>query len=384
MSKKQATPQRQDTAGQEEALYVAIEMSRKSWKLGMTDGKSRRARVVTIEAKDWTGFQAQIEKARRQCGLEETVKVKSCYEAGREGFWVDRALKKMGIDNVVVDAASIEVNRRAKRAKTDRKDAEQLVRQLVRWWEGEHRVWSVVRVPSEEIEQERQLHREMEALQKERHGHQLRIQSLLYTQGIDVKVGGNLRKSLEKLRCWDGQAVDARLRGRLERECRRLELVEAMMRELRKQQKEMLKRPQTGALGKVQRLQQLRGIGMTSSWVFVQELFWRQFENRRQVAGAIGIVPMPYQSGDSHHEQGISHAGNRRVRAMSVEISWSWLHYQPQSRLSQWYRKRFAKAGARQRKVGIVALARKLMIALWRYLETGVVPEGARLKSAAI
>ena len=146
----------------------------------------------------------------------------------------------------------------------------------------------------------------------------------------------------------------------------------------------MLKRPQTGALGKVQRLQQLRGIGMTSSWVFVQELFWRQFENRRQVAGAIGIVPMPYQSGDSHHEQGISHAGNRRVRAMSVEISWSWLHYQPQSRLSQWYRKRFAKAGARQRKVGIVALARKLMIALWRYLETGVVPEGARLKSAAI
>jgi transposase len=347
----------------------------------MTDGHGGRARGITIRARDWKQFEAEVAKGRRRFGLEETAAVKSCYEAGREGFWVHRALIQMGIDNIVVDAASIEVNRRAKRAKTDRLDAEKLVRQLVRYSEGERGVWSVVRVPSAEVEQERQLNRELGTLPKERTAHQVRIRSLLFTQGVDVKVSGNFIKRLEKLRVWDGQALAGPLRRRLERECRRLELVEAMMRELRKQQKQMLEQEQTPSMAKIRRLQQLSGIGMASSWTFVKELLgWRSFKNRRELAGALGLVPMPHQSGDSHHKQGISHAGNRRVRAMAVEIAWSWLRYQSQSRLSQWYRKRFAKAGPRQRKIGIAAMARKLMIDLWRYLETDLVPPGARLK----
>jgi len=364
-------------------LYLSMELSRKKWKLAFSDGKVLRARVVTIGARDWEALRREIQKARERFGVDESVRVQSCYEAGREGFWVHRALEAMGIENLVVDAASIDVKRR-KRAKTDRKDAEQLVRQLIRYSRGERDAWSVVRVPTVEAEQARQLHRDMEVLKRERQQHRVRIQSLLFTQGLDVMVTPKLIKQLDQLRCWDRQPLPQALIERIRREYHRYETVEQELQMLKKQQEAMLKSDDKPSMKKVVKLQRLSGIGMDSSWVFVMEFFgWRQFRNRREVGGALGLTPMPYQSGDSLHEQGISHAGNRRVRTMSIEIAWSWLRYQPQSRLSQWYRKRFGSAGPRMRRIGIVAMARRLMVDLWRWVEFDQLPEGARLKPVA-
>jgi transposase len=365
-------------------MYVAFELSRKKWKLGISDGKTMRARVVTIEARDWKRLKQEIEKARERFELEADAPVRSCYEAGREGFWIHRALEGMGIENIVIDAASMDVKRR-KRAKTDRIDAEGLVRQLIRYWRGEHDVWSVVRVPSEEAEDSRQMHREIEVLKRERGQHRVRIQSLLFTVGLDVEVTAGLMKQLDPLCRWDGKPLPEGMKERIRREYERLKVVEIDLAALKKQQREKLASKQSSpSLEKIRKLKQLRGIASGSSWVFVMELFgWRQFRNRREVAGALGITPMPYQSGDSAREQGISHAGNRRARTMAIEIAWSWLRYQPDSRLSRWYRERFGSGGPRLRRIGIVAMARKLMVDLWRYVEFGIMPEGAQLKVAA-
>jgi transposase len=372
-----------DTA-KKAGLYVAFELSRKKWKMGIRDGRTMRARVVSIEARDWKRIKQEIEKARERFGLEKDAPVRSCYEAGREGFWIHRALEGMGIENIVIDAASMDVKRR-KRAKTDRIDAEGLVRQLIRYWRGEHDVWSVVRVPSEEAEDSRQMHREMEVLKRERGQHRVRIQSLLFTVGLDVEVSSGLMKQLDQLCGWDGKPLPEGMKQRIGREYGRLKVVEQDLAELKRKQREKLASKQSSpSLEKIRKLKQLRGIASGSSWVFVMELFgWRQFRNRREVAGALGITPMPYQSGDSAREQGISHAGNRRARTMAIEIAWSWLRYQPESRLSRWYRERFGSGGGRLRRIGIVAMARKLMVDLWRYVEFGTMPEGAQLKAAA-
>jgi transposase len=381
-SKHQAAPVTEFTATAELALYIGFELSRKKWKLAFSDGRSSRVRIVTITAQDWPALQREIEVARKRYGCVEGIAVRSCYEIGREGFWLHRALRQRGIENVVVDAASIEVNRRKKRAKTDRIDAENLTRQLRRHWRGE-RVWSLVRVPDAADEDARQLHRDMEVLKREKGRYQSRIESLLFTQGIAMNVDKKFLEKLERLRCWDGKPVPEQLKIRLVGEYQRLQIVQAQLRQLRKQQDALLNSPRpTPPLDKVRRLMQLRALGQTSSWVFVMELFgWRHFANRRQVGGALGLTPTPYQSGDSDHDQGISRSGNRRVRALAVEIAWCWLRFQPNSRLSRWYKKRFAAGGKRMRRIGIVALARRLMIDLWRYLETGIVPEGARLKT---
>jgi transposase len=364
-------------------LYLAIELSRKKWKLGFSDGRTVRARVRTIEARDFQALRREIEEAKQHFGLAEEVGTVSCYEAGREGFWVHRALVERGIENVIVDAASIDIQRR-KRAKTDRLDAESLVRKLVRYYAGERDVWSVVRVPSPEAEDARQLHRDMGILQRERQQHRMRIQSLLYTQGIDATVTPKLMRDLDKLRCWNGQPVPAALGERIRREYARLRAVEQDLVALKKQQRTRLQKPSTPALEKIRVLQQLCGIATKSSWVFVMELFgWREFSNRRELAAALGLTPMPYQSGDSAREQGISRAGNRRVRAMAIEIAWSWLRYQPQSQLSRWYQQRFGSGSPRLRRIGIVAMARRLMIDLWRYVEKGILPEGAQQKALA-
>jgi transposase len=368
-----------------EVLHLAFELSRKKWKLGFSDGKAPQVRQVTISGGDLKACGEEIGKAKQRFGLKGTVVIRSCYEAGREGFWLDRALRKMGIENIVVDASSIEVNRRQRRAKTDRMDVEKLVRQLIRYWRGEHDVWRVVRVPSTEAEDRRQWHRELETLKEERKQHRVRIQTLLYTQGIEVKVGARFLKKLEGMGCWNQEPIPAQMKRRIENEYHRLQLVEVQIREVKKKQVEQVKAAEKDqVMQKVRMLQQLIGIGMSSSWVFVMELFgWRQFQNRRQVAGAVGLTPTPYNSGDSIREQGISRAGNRRVRKLLIEIAWCWLRLQPNSKLSQWYKQRFAGGGARMRRIGIVAMARRLVIDLWRYVEFGVVPDGARLKVAA-
>jgi transposase len=361
-------------------LYLAIELSRRNWKLGFSDGSATRARIRTIPARDFQELGEEIGRAKKHFELAAEVATVSCYEAGREGFWVHRALEERGVRNVIVDAASIDIQRR-KRAKTDRLDAESLVRKLVRYQAGERDVWSVVQVPSREAEDARQLHRDMVVLQRERQQHRTRIQSLLFTQGVEIQVTPKSMADLQQLRCWDGRPVAENLRERIGREYTRLKMAEQDLRLLKKQQQARLKQAKTAAMEKVRLLQQLCGIAMKSSWVFVMELFgWREFSNRREVAGALGLTPMPYNSGDSAREQGISRAGNRRVRAMAIEIAWSWLKYQPESELSQWYQRRFGAGGKRQRRIGIVALARRLMIDLWRYVEKGTLPAGAQKK----
>jgi transposase len=378
------TTRQREFKGVPEVLYLSFELGRTEWKLAFTVGRGEKPRLRTLAAGDLRGVEQEIERARQRWGVPEGVRVVSCYEAGRDGFWLHRFLLSRGVENVVVDSSSIEVNRRSRRAKTDRLDAQKLLMMLIRHDLGEEgRVFSVVRVPSVEQEADRQLHRDWDVLKKERTLHRNRIQSFLACQGIRVKLGADFGDRLESLVLWDGSALPSEVRERLKREWKRLELVESQIAELNKQKKEAVAAASSPSLQKIQELAKLKGIGLTSAWVFVCEFFgWRKFRNRREVGALAGLAPMPYQSGSSDHEQGISKAGNARLRTMAIEIAWSWLRWQPESQLSLWFRERYGPGSRRSRRVGIVAVARKLLVALWRFLEFGVVPEGAILKTA--
>lgn len=290
-----------------------------------------------------------------------------------------------GIENLVVDSSSIQVNRRARQAKTDRMDVDKLLSQLIRYRSGERDVWSVVRVPSVEAEDNRHLHRELKALKKERTRHINRIKSFLVGQGIQIEVKKYFLEEIERVRKWDGSALPERLKPRLRREYQRLQLVEEHIKELERERVEALRHSEDASVETVRSLLRLNGIGLNAGWLFGMEFFsWRKFNNRKEVGALCGLVPMPHQSGGSYREQGISKAGNRHIRAMAIEIAWGWLRYQPESELTKWYEERFGHGSKRIRKIGIVALARKLMIELWRYLETGAIPEGAVLKTRLI
>lgn len=382
MTIEQGHPQAEDSV-RGDVLYVALELSLTTWKLGCSDGRSPRVRVVSIPAGDWGRWAAAVGTARRRFSLSVTGPVYSCYEAGREAFSVHRALVARGVVNVVVDAASIETSRRARRAKTDRLDAVKLVQQLVRAHRGERDRWREVRVPDEAAEDARHLHREITVLQRERQQHRVRIQSLLFTQGVRVTVGPRFAAQLPTLHQWDGRPLGPGLTGRIRRELGRLAAVEADLRALRREQRALVRTAQTRAVRQARQLMALRGLAIRSSWVFAHEVFgWRTYRNRREVGSAVGLTPLPYQSGARAQDQGISGVGNPRVRALAVEIAWSWRRFQPQSALSQWYEQRFGGGGPRSRKIGIIALARKLVIALWKYLTDGEVPAGARFKVA--
>ena len=364
-------------------LYLALELSEAEWKLGFTIGLGQAPRLRSTQARNLDGLKREIEQAKVRFGLPKEAAVLSCYEAGRDGFWLHRYLESVAIHNLVVDSASIEVNRRFRRAKTDRLDVGKLLNMLVRYYQGEPKVWSVVHVPSVEVEDQRQLHRELMALKREQTHHINRMKGLLASQGVVLEVKRDFVEELAEAKLWDGSKIGPGLRGLLEREANRLEVVREQIRALEKERKEMLKNSTDPAMEQVRRLLRLKGIGMNSAWVDVMEFFaWRAFHNRREVAALAGLTPTPYRSGESAREVGISKAGNRPVRALAIEIAWSWLRNQPNSQLSRWYHKRFAKGGSRVRRIGIVALARKLLIALWRYLEEGILPEGARLKPA--
>ena len=358
-------------------LYMAFELAEKNWKLSLGDG-ARSPSHYTVAAGDTAALLECIAKAKARCGLAQAASVHSCYEAGRDGFWLHRWLIEHGIDNIVVDSASIEVNRRARRVKTDRLDGDKLLAMLIRYGAGERRVWSVVRVPTAEQEDARRAHRELGRLGHERTAHINRIRGLLVLNNRRVKyVGGRLWQ-----RWWAGHAQELApgVRAEIERESARLVLVRKQMDTIEAAQRQAVA---AGSEPRVAGLAQLRGIGVGSGWVLAKELFgWRRFRNRREVAGCLGLTPSPYASGDSETEQGISKAGNRRVRTLLVELAWSWLRYQPQSELSQWFNHRFAAGGKRMRRIGIVALARRLAIALWRYLEHGEIPAGVTLKPA--
>lgn len=374
----------EESNGNRATLHLAFELGRKEWKLGFAVEAAQKPRLRTMPAGDIRRLREEIERAQQRFGVVGG-RVVSCYEAGREGFWLHRRLESLGIANQVVDSSSIEVNRRSRRAKTDGLDVQKLLVLLMRYESGEKKVWSVVRVPSVEQEDGRQLSRELEVLKGERTSHRNRIQGLLASQGVRVELTGDVLERLEKSVLWDGRGLPAGLKERLKREVERLEKVQEQIRFLERERKKAVAAATAAepSLWMVKQLVSLRGVGVTSAWLFVHEFFgWREFRNRRQVGALAGLVPMPYQSGDTDRDQGISKSGNRRLRSMIIEIAWAWLRLQPQSRLSLWFKERYGSGSRRSRRIGIVALARKLLVELWRYLQTGALPDGAVLKAA--
>jgi transposase len=360
-------------------LYLAFELGWNEWKLAFGTGPADPPRLRSMGGRNTQTLLQEIAKAKKRFGLPDDAPVFSCYEAGRDGFWLHRFLESQGIANQVVDSSSIEVKRQGRRKKTDRLDAGKLLSMLIRWHQGERNVWSVVQVPSVADEDRRHLHRDLLEVKAERTQHSNRIKGLLAGCGLCVPaIDAQFPEALAQLRMWDGQAVPAELHERLRREHQRWQFVDRQIKDLENERAQRIRTAKDKAVTKVRQLLRLRGLGANSAWLYVMEFFgWRRIRNRKQLAALAGLTPTPYQSGASDHEQGISKAGNRRLRTMAVEIAWCWLHYQPGSALSQWYEKRFAKGSSRQRRIGIVALARKLLVALWRFLESGEEPAGA-------
>lgn len=367
-----------------EVLYMALELSAGTWKVGTKAGAGQKAREKTVRAGDLAGLKEEIERAKRRFGLSERAGVMSCYEAGRDGFWIHRYLGSIGVINVVVDPASVDVNRRKRRAKTDRLDLVKLLSSLIRWCDGEKKVWSVVRVPEVGDEDARHFHREREGLKKERTQHINRMRSLLVLHGVKMKsIGPRFMEQLARVRQWDGSELPSQVRRRLEWEYRRLELVNEQLKELAKQRAEAVRRSNDSRIEKVRKLERLRGVGEAGSWTTVMELFaWRKFDNRKQVGSMLGLTGTPSSSGEMNREQGIDKAGSPRLRSLMIEMAWSWVRYQPHSELTKWFNRRFGGSGKRMRRIGIVAVARRLAIALWRYLEQDIVPAGAIIKAA--
>jgi transposase len=377
--KTRATRHRQSSRSR---LYLAFELSLKDWKLAFSRGLGERPLLRRVAAGDRTGLERVVAEAKDKLGLAPSAPVMSCYEAGRDGFWLHRYLVSIGVRNRIVDSASIEVNRRKRRAKSDRLDATKLVSMLIRSLSGEKEVWSEVRVPSLTAEDGRHAHRELRTLKQDKTRVTNRIKGYLFNQGVRLRRVRDLPRLLEEGRLWDGQALPAGLRRRLDREWRHLQFLHQQIAEIESERCSELEQSRKRSVQRIRQLIRLRGVGIGSSTILVREFFdWRRFGNGKQVGALAGLVPTPYQSGDSSREQGISKAGNRHVRGMAIQLAWSWLRYQPQSRLSQWYEERFGRGGPRARKVGIVAVARKLLVELWRFLEWGVIPAGAEFKA---
>src|SRR5713226_4097794 len=365
----------------EGTLFVAFELSEKTWKLGFTTGHGQQPRERTVTARHQEHVLNEIAQAKRRLGLPETAPVVSCYEAGREGFWLHRFLQAQGLTNSVVDSSAIEVNRRRRRAKSDGLDVRKLLSMLIRYEQGERQVWQVVKVPAVEAEDQRHLHRDLETLKQERASTTTRIKGLLSSQGLRVTSLTKLPEQLDALRLWDGSPVPPGLRRRVLRVYAHHTFLSAQIAAVEAERRAQLHASTDAKIDKGRQLMLLKGIGINGAWLFVMEFFgWRAFKNRREVGGVAGFTPTPYHSGASAREQGITKSGNRPVRWMTTELAWSWRRFQPESALSVWFRERFGGGGTRLRRIGIVAVARKLLIALWRFLETGVFPAGAVLK----
>jgi transposase len=348
--------------------------------MAFTVGAGQPPRIRTVPARLTTMVLTEIKKAKLRFGLPADAPVVSCYEAGRDGFWLHRFLAHQGVQNIVVDSASIEVSRRKRRAKSDRLDAIKLVSMLIRWHNGEKKVWSVVHIPTAADEDRRQLHRELIELRAERTELINRMKGLLAGLGLNIAVDDKLTERLEKLRQWDNAQVPSALRARILREFERWQMIVRQIGELESERARQIRTDPSPQGEQTRQLVSLRGIGPNGAWLLVHEFFgWRQIRNRRELASLAGLAPTPYDSGGSRHEQGISKAGNRLVRWMMVQLAWVWLQYQPNSELSKWYQRRFGSGNGRMRKVGIVALARKLLVALWKYLETSELPAGAEV-----
>jgi transposase len=370
-------------------VHVAFELSKKTWKVGILlpgAAKSSRYAIAGGDLAELTKLLALArERAERSSG--KPTRMLSCYEAGYDGHWLHRWLTDQGVISHEIDPSSIEVSRRARRAKTDRIDLEKLMRTFLAHLRGEPHACSIVHVPSVEDEDRKRRNRERDRLKQERTAHGNRIKGLLHAQGIrdaqPTKRG--FIAGLDRVRTGDGRLLPLKLKEEIAREHTRLMLVDQQLKELEASSMAEVKAAAEvpgSAEAKIEQLIELKGLGPVGSQGLVNEVFYRSFANRRQVGACFGLTGTPFNSGNSERDQGISKAGNRRARALALELAWLWLRHQPGSELSHWFQTRVGDQKGRVRRIAAVALARKLMVALWRYLTTGVVPTGATLRQA--
>ena len=365
-------------------IHLAIELSTSTWLVAAQMPTSEKIRLHRIHAGDAAALLELIKKLQShvaaKLGCVEVI-VASCFEAGRDGFWLHRLLIAHGVANHVMEPTSILVNRRARRAKTDRLDAQGLLRVLVAYRRGDHHVCSVVRVPSPEEEDAKRQHREREHLVQERVRIGNRIQGLLATQGIRKRL--SLRswdRDLKALQTGDGRPLPLHLHAELNRLRRRLVMTLEMIREVEaEREQELVEKKNDPATDTIRALCRIRGIGKNVATVLTREVFYRSFSNRRQIASYVGLAPMPFQSGEVDRDRTISRAGNPRARTTIIQFAWLWLRYQPDSALARWFRERVGNLQGRTRRIAIVAMARKLLIAIWRYVSSGIIPEGAQI-----
>jgi transposase len=362
------------------ALYVAVELSAKEWLLTMSAGASGRRQRVRVRPGDRGGFARAIMAVKTRLGVRGEAPVRSCYEAGRDGFWPHRFLTALGVSNLVVDSSSIEVPRRVRRAKTDRLDGEKLLRLLLRHWGGERGMWQVVHVPSKDAEDARQASRGLTTLAAERTRYRNRIRGLLALHGVtQVRIDAQLPARLRTLTDWAGAALPVGVVARLLATHRLLQAIETERQQARRSERQQVHtRP---AVTCAQRLARLRAVAARTATILADELLGRGLRNRREVGALSGLVSAPYRSGTIQRDQGLVRSGVPAVRRIAIELAWAWCRYQPSSALTQWYQRRFGGGGPVTRRIGIVALARRVLIALWRYVETGIVPAGALLKA---
>jgi len=366
---------------------LAIELSKKSWIVAVNTPLSNKISRHTLTPCDGKGLLDLCERIRTRVAGEtkKRVEIVSCYEAGYDGFWLHRLLEAHGIRNYVIDPTSLQVDRRARRAKTDRVDVERLLRSLLAYLRGEPKVWSVVRVPSVAEEDDRRLHRERGRLINERIQHVNRIKGLLAIHGVyDYQpLRRDRTQQLERLRTTNGQTLPPRLKAEILRELQRLELVVGMIKTIEAERDAIASakvETEHRSAKRIQDLVRIKSIGPEFATTLVGEVFYRSFDNRKQLASYVGLSPAHFQSGSTSRDQGISKSGNAKARTVMVELAWLWLRHQPASPLSVWFHERVGKLKGRIRRITVVAVARRLLIALWRYLETGLVPEGATLK----
>jgi transposase len=369
----------------ENRVLIAIELSVSSWIVAVRLPGSEKSRLHRVEGGDTTALLALIRdlRSRAETKLRHAADVACCFEAGRDGFWLHRLLTAHGASAYVLEPTSILVNRRARRAKTDRLDAEGMLRVLAAWLGGDRQICSIVSVPTPEDEDAKRPHREREHLVQERQRLENRMEALLFTQGIRGRPSlRSWERDIAKLRTGDGRALPCLMQAELNRLRRRLVLILELIHEMEAERAKALAAKGDDAMTrKIVDLQRIRGIGANFSTVLAREVLYRSFANRRQLASYVGIAPMPYQSGGMDRDRSISRAGNPRARTTLIQLAWLWLRYQPGSALSDWFRGRVGTLQGRTRRIAIVAMARKLLIALWRYVETGVLPDGVELRA---
>lgn len=369
------------------AIFVSLELSRTSWLLtSLSPGDGERMSKHALRSGDVAGLRARFSQLKEKVQIRtgQAFPVIVIQEAGLDGFWIHRLLQGEGIESHVVDPASIATSRRRRRAKTDKIDGQALVRALLAYKRGEPRVCAMVRAPTPQEEDRRRICRERKTLTAERVKHVNRIKGLLFAQGITdyEPLPRNRRERLEELRTGDGRPLPPHLKAQIGRELDRLELALQQIKSVETERDAVLSPSDEGTPAPGAMLKRLKGIGPEFAGVLWSEGLFRSFSNRRQVAAYAGLAPTPWQSGSVTHEQGVSKAGNPRLRTTMIQLAWLWVRHQPHSILTQWFHQRAQLNGGRIRKVLIVALARKLLIAFWKYVTAGIVPEGAETTAA--